>query len=192
MQNYLYPFGQSLYSAITSPLSTISNLKNSMTISKPAFTRGAGFWSTPSDEQIKSIFGALTDINSQREDWYTVTPFIAEFLCTISNVGFIYVGLKHKSPELLFAGVASAISHSIPKQWLLTVDKIGVLVVASKLIREYQVIIDHPWLLLPVALAAIINFSDAYLARQHGYTYPHVIWHLSSAFMANIFLNYVK
>lgn len=110
----------------------------------------------------------------------------------MSNAGFIYVGLKHKSPELLFAGVASALSHSIPKQWLLTVDKIGVLVVLSKLVREYQVVINHPWLLAPVAVAGVINLADYYLATQYGQTVPHVVWHLSSAFLADVFLSYVN
>lgn len=163
-----------------------------MTITEPAFTRGPGFWTQPTNEKIKSIFGDLTNINSQRENWYSVTPYIGEFWCTVSNLGFLYVGIKHGSPELLFAGTASIVSHTIPKQWLLTVDKIGVLVVASKVIRERQVLKEHPWLLLPVALAGIINFSDAYLARQYGQTWPHVVWHLSSALFADMFLRYVK
>lgn len=160
--------------------------------SKSLFERGAGFWSTPADEKKESFFGALTDPKSQREDWYKVSPYIAEFMCAASNAGFIYVGLQHSSPELLFAGAASIISHSIPKQWLLMVDKIGVAAVAVKAVREYQIFIDHPWLLVPVALAGAINASDAYLARNHGKTFPHVVWHLSAAAIADIFLRYTK
>jgi hypothetical protein len=168
------------------------NFTTKMTITEPAFTRGPGFWTQPADEKIKSIFGALTNLNSQRENWYSVSPYIGEFWCTISNLGFIYVGIKHGSPELLFAGIASAVSHTIPKQWLLTVDKVGVFIVASKVIRERQVLKENPWLLLPVALAASINFSDAYLARHQSQTWPHVVWHLSSALFADIFLTYMK
>lgn len=169
-----------------------SNLAKKMTITEPAFERGPGFWTQPTDEKIKSFFGSLTDINSQRENWYSVSPYIGEFWCTVSNVGFIYVGIKHQSPEMLFAGVASALSHSIPKQWLLTVDKIGVVVVLSKLVREYQVVIKHPWLFATAGLAGVINLADSYLARQHGQTIPHVVWHLSSALLADIFLSYAN
>ncbi|NGX58632.1 MAG: hypothetical protein K940chlam3_01540 [Chlamydiae bacterium] len=162
------------------------------TITEPAFERGAGFWTHPDEESKTSFLGKLTDYNSQRENWYKVNCYMAEFWCTISNAGFIYVGLKHGSPELLFAGCASAISHSIPKQWLLTVDKIGVLIVLSKLIRDYQVLGDHPWLAAPVTTAVAINLADAHLSRNYGVTWPHVVWHLSAAAIADLFLQYAE
>ena len=159
---------------------------------KQLFTRSAGFWSKPDDEEKSDFFSTLTAPKSQRENWYKVSPYVAEFWCTISNIGFIYVGLKQKSPELLFAGIASAVSHTIPKQWLLLVDKIGVAVVASKVIREYKVVCNNPILIIPAVLAASINMSDAYLARNKGQTWPHVVWHLSSALLANEFLKQIK
>ena len=165
---------------------------NTSDSNKGLFEREAGFWSNPSDEQNKGFFSKLTDSQSQRENWYKVSPYIGEFWCALSNVGFIYVGIKHKSPELLFAGVASIISHCIPKQWLLYVDKLGVLVVLSKVIREYKVVMDNPRLLAPVGLAVSINATDAYLARNKGVTLPHVVWHLSAAVLANEFLKIVK
>lgn len=157
-------------------------------IKPSSFERGPGFWSSPKDEADKSFFGALTDPKSQRENWYKVTPYIAEFWCTVSNIGFIYVGLKHNSPELVCAGIASIVSHTIPKQWLLAVDKIGVALVLSKAVREYSTLVRNPWLLAPLAIAGLINVSDAYLTRNHAQTWPHVIWHLSSAAFANEFL----
>ncbi len=153
-----------------------------------AFERKAGYWNGPSDENNTSFFGTLTNPKSQREDWYKVTPYIAEFWCTISNIGFIAAGIHCKSPELLFAGAASIVSHSIPKQWLLYVDKIGVLIVLSKVIREHKTLTNNPWLLIPVGIAGAINVTDAYLARNKGLTWPHVVWHLSSALLAYDFL----
>lgn len=117
-----------------------------------------------------------------------MTPYIAEFWCALSNIGFFYVGFAHGSPELIFAGTASLLSHSIPKQWLLTIDKIGVVIVAIKFITFYPIIRAHPWLLAPAAIAGIINAADAYLARTSGRTLPHVVWHLSAAFLAHIIL----
>jgi protein-tyrosine phosphatase len=157
----------------------------------PSFERGPGFWSTPKDEANKTFFSALTDPKSQRENWYKVTPYVAEFWCTVSNIGFICVGLQQNSPELVCAGIASAVSHTIPKQWLLGVDKLGVALVLSKVIREYGTIVNNPWLLAPLGIACLINVTDAYLARNHAQTWPHVVWHLSSALFANEFLKQI-
>ncbi len=173
-------------------ISLVAVLLSSMTLTMAMFEREEGYWTSPSDESRKDFFGKLTDPKSQREDWYKVTPYIAEFWCTVSNAGFIYVGIQNNSPELVFAGVASIISHSIPKQWLLGVDKLGVAVVLSKVIREREILKSNPILMGPLALAGAINATDAYLARNKGYTSPHVIWHLSSALLAYGFLQYIK
>lgn len=157
-----------------------------------AFERNAGYWSNPGDETSTSFFGKLTDSKSQRENWYAVTPYCAEFWCTLSNIGFLYVGIKENSPELLFAGCASMLSHSIPKRWLLYVDKIGVLLVLSKLLREYKTFYNNPALLLPVAALGGINYLDMHLARKKSITWPHVLWHLSAAFVANFLLTASK
>jgi len=151
-----------------------------------------GYWTSSADEKNTGFFNKLTDPKSQREDWYKVTPYIAEFWCAISNIGFLAAGIHCRSPELLFAGTASILSHSIPKQWLLYVDKIGVLLVLSKVLREHETLTDNPWLLVPVGIAGLINATDAYLARNKGLTWPHIVWHLSSALLAYDFLQRTK
>jgi len=134
----------------------------------------------------------LTDKKSQREDWYQVSPYIAEFWCTISNAGFIYVGLKHQSPEILFAGLASTAIHAIPKQWLLYADKIGVLAALSLAIREHKALSQNPQLMLPVLGLGAVNATDMYLARNYGATWPHVVWHLSAACVADYVLTTIS
>jgi hypothetical protein len=62
---------------------------------KQLFKRDAGFWTSPTDEEKQGFFDHLTPVESQREDWYAVTPYIAEFWCTISNSGLLGVGLYH-------------------------------------------------------------------------------------------------
>lgn len=156
------------------------------------FERGDGFWTSQCDEAKIDFFGKLTDPKSQRENWYKVSPYVAEFLCTISNAGFIYAGIQNSCPELILAGVASILSHSIPKQWLLYVDKLGVALVISKVVREYQIVIDNPILVTPLALAGLINAADAFLARKKGWTLPHVAWHLSAAALAHYFLQHTQ
>jgi hypothetical protein len=153
------------------------------------FERNDGYWSTQADEDCIDFFGKLTEPKSQREDWYTVTPYIAEFWCTVSNAGLIYVGLKHECPEILFVGAASIASHSIPKQWILCLDKIGVALAFGKLLYRYDILQNNPSLCAPLAALGCILGTDAYLARNKGYTWPHVIWHLSAAYVANLILS---
>ena len=162
------------------------------TITKPAFSRGPGFWTDQSHENLTGYFEKLTDINSQREDWYQYTPYVAEFWCTVSNVAIIYSGIVNNSPELVFTGVASTISHAIPKQWLLHVDKLGVLVVAMRALKEHRILFENPKLLIPLVGAASLNLIDAHLARTTGATWPHVVWHCASAGLAGHFLNLVS
>lgn len=144
----------------------------------------------PSNGQ--GIFSKETEPESHRENWYAVTPYIAEFWCTLSNIGFLYVGWKHKSPELLFAGCASILSHAVPKQWLLYIDKVGVLVGLSKFAREYKTIQNQPTLLLPLLGIGALNTLDRYVARQHGKTWSHILWHLGAAAIADYALTRLK
>ena len=144
----------------------------------------------PSDRQ--GIFSNATEPESHRENWYAINPYIAEFWCTLSNIGFLYVGWKHKSPELLFAGCASILSHAIPKQWLLYIDKLGVVVALSKFAREYETIQKQPTLLLPLLGISALNTLDRYVARQHGKTWSHILWHLGAAAIADYALTRLK
>lgn len=159
---------------------------------KTSFSRQEGYWSSPKDESNTSYFGRLAEEETQREDWYKVTPYISEFWCAVSNIGLLYVGLKHRSPEVVFAGLASFAYHSCPKQWLLHVDRLGVGLALLKFAREYKVLQENPkFLALPVAVAAI-NGLDVYLGQYQGKTWPHVAWHLSAALMAESYLSYAK
>lgn len=156
------------------------------------FSRAEGYWSNPKDEDNVGFFNRLAEPETQREDWYSVTPYISEFWCSISNLGLVAVGLKYQSPEIIFAGLASFAYHSCPKQWLLYVDRVGVAVAFSKLAREYHVLKENPHLLaLPAAVGAI-NLLDVYLGQYKGKTWPHVIWHLSAAAMAAYYLSHLK
>lgn len=159
---------------------------------KTPFSRGPGYWSNQRDGEKTGVFNRLVQPESQREDWYSVTPYISEFWCATSNIGFIAVGLHYRSPEIMLAGLASFTSHSCPKQWLLRVDQLGIALVLLKLGREYQILKENPYLLaLPVAAGAI-NLADMYLGRYKGKTWPHVVWHLSAAAIAAYYLSHLK
>ncbi len=162
------------------------------TITQSLFSRGNGFWTHPRQEYTTDFFYKLTDVNSQREDWYVVTPYIAEFWCAISNITIIYAGVRNKSPELVFAGCASVVSHSIPLQWLLYVDKFGVLLVVMQVLRYYREVMKKLKLIWLLPLAGFFNLLDSQLARRKGLTMPHVLWHCASAIIADYFLRAVS
>jgi hypothetical protein len=157
-----------------------------------SYERKDGFWTTKADETKTGIFTELVPRSSQRENWYSVTPYIAEFWNTVSNVAFIAVGILQGSPELVVAGCASALSHAIPKKWLLTVDKISVGLVLTRVVRERELFFENPWLALPLALAGVINVADTYISRRTTSCAPHVFWHVSSAFLANVVLQSIN
>lgn len=93
--------------------------------------RGIGYWTRIQDYKINKFFYNPTDKKSQREDWYKVTPYVAEFYSTITNTPMLYVAALHMSQKpigsaaLACAGMASAISHAIPRHYLNTIDKIA-------------------------------------------------------------------
>ena len=114
---------------------------------KKSFSRGPGYWSTPADETDTGFFTQLTTPADQRGDWYTVTPYVAEFWSTVSNAGFFAVAAKYSSPELVVAGTVSAISHIVPKQCLILGDRVGAVgSVLSLCIRNYSGIMANPCL----------------------------------------------
>jgi hypothetical protein len=53
------------------------------------FTRDRGYWGVCQAKRT-NFFNKLH--NSQREDWYNVTIYVAEFWCTVSNIPFLVVG----------------------------------------------------------------------------------------------------
>ncbi len=87
-----------------------------------ALIRNAGYWTGPQ---------TLTPPGSQREDWHKMTKYVAEPLCTISNIPFFLAAyiIKEKNPlsalALTVAGSASAASHMIPYKRLNDIDKIA-------------------------------------------------------------------
>ena len=138
------------------------------------FQRPKGYW-----------HGPFTDVKSQREDWYQISRYIAEFWCTVSNIGFLLVAWRHQSLELLFAGIASILSHAIPKPYLLLLDKFGVFLALTKLVQTFAF---DPFILMLLAALALVQALDVHLARNYAQTWPHVVWHLSAAFVADVYL----
>lgn len=99
--------------------------------------------------------------------------------------------VRHHGSVTIMIGYAKALARgAIPKKWLLYVDKLGVLLAASKAVRTCPVLINNPWLLAPIAGVAGLNALDAYCARKKGYTIPHVVWHCAAAAVAGLYLSH--
>lgn len=148
---------------------------------QPAFERHPGLYYCPGDEEVTGVFSSLMPAYSQRENWYAVTPYIAEFWSCLSNVGFLYAAYKNRAPELALAGLASMASHTVPKNWLLTVDKIGAVMATIQILKNYKTILQHPKLLLGSLAVGGIFAADVYLAATMHCNFPHVLWHIAAA-----------
>lgn len=147
------------------------------------FARGPGLWNDALSETRSDFIGQLMPDYAQREDWYQLTPFIAEPINTLSNVGFFHVGVKHNSPFVLFAGLASVASHTCPKQWLLTLDKCGAgfagLAVGKRVLINYKAI-DAATVAASVGVGCVF-WLDMHLAATVAAWWPHPLWHIIAA-----------
>lgn len=149
---------------------------------------------------------SLTPPISQREVWFQVTPWIAEFWCCLSNVGFLWVAYRHKEFGIAFAGIASILSHAIPWEPLLWIDKIGVVIAIGSIVFRFsrqkspsvRKKTERRSKIKKLAYSACLllgmNFIDMYLSRNQRNLrpYPHVIWHCGAAFLSHLVLKELK
>ncbi len=185
---------------------------NSIIASEKPLARCEGFWTHQFDFLAKNTVRTPTNKKSQRESWYQVTPYVAEFYCTISNAPLLYVAHDYLSQQpivataLMCAAMASAASHAAPKEYLNALDK--VVVKATVVARVYDCNLYNTTALTEVmtdsttfapALATASLYSvDAALAhckklknyRSKYQTKTHVLCHLFAAYMAYVFFEF--
>lgn len=132
----------------------------------------------------------LTDVKSQREDFYVTNEYIAEWYACISNVGFLLVGVYFMQFSLFLAGICSILSHAIPWQSLLTLDKVAAIIACVDLLHNYENIYKYKLIIGPFILFAI---SEIYISRKYNFSKyritPHVLWHLGAAAVAALILS---
>ena len=135
--------------------------------------RPSGYW------QMRNHSIKETSKEDQREPWHRYTCYIAEPLCTVSNIPFLLVAyaVKNSNPlsaaALAFAGSASAISHAIPYQFLNDIDKIGALAATAAVAYDTNLYttagltsaLYNPKTLAALIAVGTIKLTDMWAAR---------------------------
>ena len=141
-------------------------------------------WSEYISENVYGFFSKPTNKTSQREDYYQYSNYLAEYWCTLSNVGLFAVGCYYGDFATLAAATFSALSHAIPSQRLHDLDMLGVVGILGKAVNNYDVILNRSDVIATGTAALAINAIDTVLTRKHRDTigpWLHVAWHIAAA-----------
>lgn len=127
----------------------------------------------------------LTNQHSRCEKHYNHSDYLAEYFCTLSNIGFFAVAFYYKDYATLSAGIFSALSHAIPLKRLNDLDKLAALSLFIKVISNYQIIAHNPGIVAAGAATFTFGVLDMAIGRKHLDTlgpFFHSAWHLAAAF----------
>ena len=126
-----------------------------------------------------------TRLASQREEYGVTSNQIAEFYCTISNIGLFLVALYYHDYATFFAALFSTLSHAFPYQRLHDLDIIGVVGVGLRVIYYRHALYKYPTVIVIGGVALLINLIDTWVTRRYLKRvgpWLHVVWHLSITF----------
>lgn len=140
-----------------------------------------------SSQMIRALnfLSQLTSKTGYDEKFYQYSNHIAEYFCTISNLGFFAVSWMYQDYGVLIAGIFSALSHAIPLKILNDLDKVAACGLFLKAISHYDVLLDNPLVLASGAAALTMGGLASGVAKKNLDKYgatPHVLWHLLAAF----------
>ena len=151
-------------------------------------------------------------VGENKEPFYQVVPFIAEFWKTVSNLPFIILGTYYLSTLhlidelkivyilLIFAGICSGFHHAVngvctcgKKEitWTLIVDWIPIListiyVIVTNIISEFSI---TTWICVGLSILWLLIDNVFSPLKYWG----HCIWHIIIAFsLANGYMDYYK
>lgn len=147
------------------------------------FCRPPGFWTA-----VAENWGIdLVPCSSQTADWFVWSRYCAEAPSALSNIGFFVVGAWFDFWPLHAAGLASLVSHCIPWNIFLWLDKFCVLLVLGFLAKKAPSVM----FMLPfLASLGLLAFVEVQL-RRRGWHNVHDVWHLGAAFIAYVYLRTV-
>ena len=130
----------------------------------------------------------LTDKESHCEEHYRHSDHLAEFFCTLTNIGFFAVGFYYRDYAVLLAGTFSLVSHAIPLKRLNELDKLAAVAAVFKILYNYDVLLTSPATVAAGVTALTVGAID--LGVRRGKLKPledyrgaiHSAWHLAAAF----------
>ena len=140
-------------------------------------------------------------VGDNKEEFYKVTPFIAEFWKTVSNIPFIFLGIYHLIlysldtnlqivySLLIVAGFSSGFHHATNYKcvlcskeitWTLIIDWIPILlsilyIITTKMIVSFTAI---SWIYIGFSILWLI-IDNIFVPFAH---WGHCIWHILIAF----------
>ena len=145
---------------------------------------------------MMSFYGKNSKYKRENEQFYNVTPHIAEFWNTLTNLPFILIGLYNilfyslnlnltiAYLLLIACGIGSGIHHASPHEWTLIIDWVPILssigfVLWSGIIYSISFI---------SIMYTILAFSV--LLTDHIFTpipvpWGHCLWHILAAVTVN-------
>ena len=131
----------------------------------------------------------------QMEDFYNISPYIAEFWNTLTNLPFILFGSYHiiftelhfntfnTYILLIMAGIASAYHHATPNPSTIIIDYIPIILSIAYIL--YNSMVYHfsyfSWILLVVSIGVLI-YDNKF--RPFGFK-GHCVWHFLIAITTN-------
>lgn len=142
----------------------------------------------PAHTHVLGALAFLTELTNQHsrcEKHYNRSDYLAEYFCTLSNIGFFAVAFYYQDYATLCAGTFSALSHAIPLKRLNDLDKIAALSLFIKVISNYQLVMNHPAIMAAGVATFGFGLLDLTIGRKHLATLGpifHSAWHLAAAF----------
>lgn len=135
--------------------------------------------------RILAFLTEYTDNSSCCEEHYLHSENIAEFYCTLTNIGFFAVGFYYQDYATLAAAIFSTISHAIPLKGLIALDILAANFVFLKVLSNYPLLVSYPNILTAGLVTFTFGALDKFVGRNHLDTFGslfHSAWHLSAAF----------
>lgn len=190
-QSHTHEFGWSIWSIPNRLQNFIGSIDDYVAPTTEKYDRSLvdsstwGFFNKIDKNSPFSYLSRPMDKKSQRENWFAVSPSIAEFYCFASNLAILGVGIQDESWYSILAGTMSGISHAIPTKFAHNLDRIGVAAVVLVCMANYSAILESPETLCAGLAAMTIHGADALMSRKYGDVvgpWLHVAWHFSAAY----------
>ena len=135
----------------------------------------------------------LSSFFREREKFYQVTPYIAEFWNTISNILLILVGVYRLFTQdmsllsqqlytlMILCGFCSGIHHATPQDWTIVIDWIPIASSIYIVFMNNVIFYMDTYTIVVTAIVITWFLSDQFLHLTDP-RIGHSLWHIGAAF----------